>query len=168
MLKRLIENEKISQLDIELAKLLTNEAVNLDQDTQVSEIFYLILLLSIANSRQHTCLDLNTVNWTNPFGLKNTILADEAQPLSVIEHVSLTPFNNLNALDQLDWDCLNSRYWYDSIGGKRKRCAEILIPNSIKTQNIMQIAVNGSNTLRTALQSTGKSISVVLQPELFF
>ncbi|OQK17968.1 hypothetical protein AU255_08960 [Methyloprofundus sedimenti] len=77
-------------------------------------------------------------------------------------------FNNLNALDQLDWDCLNSRYWNDYIGGKRKRCAEMLIPNSIKTQNIMQIAVNGSSTLRTALQSTGKSISVVLQPELFF
>jgi len=98
MLKRLIENEKISQLDIELAKLLTNEAVNLDQDTQVSEIFYLILLLSIANSRQHTCLDLNTVNWTNPFGFKNTILTDEAQSLSVMGNESLTPFNDLNAL----------------------------------------------------------------------
>ena len=98
MLKRLIENEKISQLDIELAKLLTNEQVNLDADCQVSEMFYLILLLSIANSRQHTCLDLNTVNWTNPFGLKNRVIPDEPQPLSEIESESLTPFNDLNAL----------------------------------------------------------------------
>lgn len=98
MLKRLIENEKISQLDIELAKLLTNEQVNLDEDCQVSEMFYLILLLSIANSRQHTCLDLNTVNWTNPFGLKNRLISDEQQPLSAIESESLTPFNDLNTL----------------------------------------------------------------------
>ncbi|WP_042143901.1 MULTISPECIES: exodeoxyribonuclease V subunit alpha [unclassified Pseudoalteromonas] len=98
MLKRLIENEKISQLDIELAKLLTNEQVNLDEDSQVSEMFYLILLLSIANSRQHTCLDLNTVNWTNPFGLKNRLISDEQQPLSAIESESLTPFNDLNTL----------------------------------------------------------------------
>lgn len=98
MLKRLIENEKISQLDIELAKLLTNEQVNLDEDCQVSEMFYLILLLSIANSRQHTCLDLNTVNWTNPFGLKNRLISDEPQPLSAIESESLTPFNDLNTL----------------------------------------------------------------------
>ncbi|MBU2970205.1 exodeoxyribonuclease V subunit alpha [Pseudoalteromonas sp. C2R02] len=98
MLKRLIENEKISQLDIELAKLLTNEQVNLDEDCQVSEMFYLILLLSIANSRQHTCLDLNTVNWTNPFGLKNRLISDAPQPLSAIESESLTPFNDLNTL----------------------------------------------------------------------
>jgi len=98
MLKRLIENEKISQLDIELAKLLTSEDVNLEQDTHVSEIFYLILLLSIANNRQHTCLDLNTVNWTNPFGLKNLILPEGTPILTGAENDSLTPFNDLNAL----------------------------------------------------------------------
>ena len=98
MLKRLIENDKISQLDNELAKLLTNEQVNLDEDCQVSEMFYLILLLSIANSRQHTCLDLNTVNWTNPFGLKNRLISDEPQPLAAIESESLTPFNDINNL----------------------------------------------------------------------
>jgi len=98
MLKRLIENEKISQLDIELAKLLTNEQLDLEQGKNHSEIFYLILLLSIANSRQHTCLDLNTVNWTNPFGLKSTVLLDGALPNADIENESLTPFNDLNAL----------------------------------------------------------------------
>jgi len=98
MLKRLIENEKISQLDIELAKLLTNEQLDLEQGKNHSEIFYLILLLSIANSRQHTCLDLNTVNWTNPFGLKSTVLLDGTLPNADIENESLTPFNDLNAL----------------------------------------------------------------------
>lgn len=98
MLTRLIENEKISQLDIELAKLLTNECVDLELDSQPSEIFYLILLLSIANSRQHTCLDLSTVNWTNPFSLKNTLLPDEELSSDDIENELLTPFNDINAL----------------------------------------------------------------------
>jgi len=77
-------------------------------------------------------------------------------------------FNELNDLNQLNWDCLNSRYWNDYSDGRRLRCAEMLIPDRIQVKNIMQIAVKSSNTNRNALDLMSMDIQVVEQPELFF
>ncbi|SFD13488.1 exodeoxyribonuclease V subunit alpha [Pseudoalteromonas denitrificans] len=95
MLKLLIEKEKVTQLDIELAKLLTNERFDLEDSAQYSQVFYLVLLLSIANSRQHTCLDLSLVNWVNPFGIVNKL--PESEVLAA-ENNHLCPFTDLNSV----------------------------------------------------------------------
>ncbi len=68
MLTLLLEHEKISNLDIKIAQQLT-----LENSEEKSQYFYLVLLLSVAMRRQHTCLDLNMVNWQNPFSLDKNI-----------------------------------------------------------------------------------------------
>ena len=45
-------------------------------------------------------------------------------------------FSNLNDLTKLDWDCLRAGYWTDFEDGRRKRMAEILIPDKISDSYI--------------------------------
>ena len=40
-------------------------------------------------------------------------------------------YESLEDLDKLDWDCIRAEYWTDYEDGKRKRMAEILVPNEI-------------------------------------
>jgi len=77
-------------------------------------------------------------------------------------------FNDLNDLSQLNWECLNDRTWFNHVDGKRQRCAEMLIPNCIPLENIMQIAVKSSITLKKALDLVTTDIQLIKQPELFF
>ncbi|MFC3034628.1 exodeoxyribonuclease V subunit alpha [Pseudoalteromonas fenneropenaei] len=69
-IKRLLAEEKIRYSDVQLAKLLCNDT---------DDVFYLVLLLLRAEQQQHTCLDLNSLMWENPFQLS---VIDESQPLS--------------------------------------------------------------------------------------
>lgn len=48
-------------------------------------------------------------------------------------------FTSLSDLQKIDWDCLNAKYWSNYPDGKRKRCAEVLIPHSISTKYITEI-----------------------------
>ncbi|TMO49005.1 exodeoxyribonuclease V subunit alpha [Pseudoalteromonas ruthenica] len=64
MLEVLLEQRKVRTVDVELAALLVDE-----QQPPYSEGFYIILLLLKAMHEQHTCLDLHSVNWDNPFEL---------------------------------------------------------------------------------------------------
>ena len=61
MLSLLLEHEKITPLDAELAKLLITD--------ESDPLFYIVLLLSSANARQHTCLLLSDIDWYNPFNM---------------------------------------------------------------------------------------------------
>lgn len=77
-------------------------------------------------------------------------------------------FNKFNDLKMLNWDCLNSRYWGDFEDGKRLRCAEVLIPDQIPTEAIIQIATKSNKTYHTALDHCTPERLVIKQPELFF
>lgn len=77
-------------------------------------------------------------------------------------------FSALNDLNQLNWACLNNRYWNDYTDGRRLMCSEMLIPNRIQVKNIMQIAVKNDNTLKRVLDLMSMDIQVVKQAELFF
>lgn len=57
----LIEQEKLLHSDIALAKLLN--------DSEIDDAFYLILLLLRAQRQQHSCLELEQIDWQNPFAL---------------------------------------------------------------------------------------------------
>ncbi len=51
-------------------------------------------------------------------------------------------YSKLTDLVNLDWACLNTTsYWNDFIDGKRKRCAEVLVPNNIKFEDVITIVV---------------------------
>ena len=57
----LIEQEKLLHSDIALAKLLNG--------SKIDDAFYLILLLLRAQRQQHSCLELEQIDWQNPFSL---------------------------------------------------------------------------------------------------
>ena len=61
----LVKQEKVLHSDVALAKLLNKE--------KIDDIFYLILLLLKAQRQQHSCLELNDIDWQNPFSLSRTI-----------------------------------------------------------------------------------------------
>ena len=49
-------------------------------------------------------------------------------------------------LAKLDWDCIQGEYWNDSEDGKRKRCAEILVPHAIPFDEVRRVCVRTDST----------------------
>nr|WP_244369710.1 exodeoxyribonuclease V subunit alpha [Pseudoalteromonas xiamenensis] len=60
--KHLLALGKIRHSDVKLAKM-----VAFDNDA----VYFLVLLLLIAEQQQHTCLELRHLDWMNPFGLRD-------------------------------------------------------------------------------------------------
>ena len=50
-------------------------------------------------------------------------------------------FNDVSRLVDLDWDCIRAEYWNDFGDGTRKRCAEILVPDTISFHEVQRIRV---------------------------
>ena len=48
-------------------------------------------------------------------------------------------FSELEDLDKLNWNCLNSRYWSDFEDGKREIMAELLVPEKVDIKYIKNI-----------------------------
>jgi len=48
-------------------------------------------------------------------------------------------YRDLNDLEQLNWSCINSKYWNDFEDGKREIMAEILIPNKVNITQLEKI-----------------------------
>lgn len=55
-------------------------------------------------------------------------------------------FNDPRDLKKLDWDCIRATYWNDFKDGKRKRCAEILVPDVISFDEVREIRVHSQLT----------------------
>lgn len=51
-------------------------------------------------------------------------------------------FYNLADLKELDWDCLEADHWTDFDDGKRKRCAEVLVPGIVPLSRIERAVVS--------------------------
>jgi len=51
-------------------------------------------------------------------------------------------YNDLTKINNLNWDCINAKTWFDIEDGKRMRMAEILVFNSIETKYIQKIYCN--------------------------
>ena len=67
LLDYLLGENRIRVVDVKLAQLLSNT----DKTTH-NELFYIVLLLCIAQQSQHSCLTLNTIDWANPFNLRQS------------------------------------------------------------------------------------------------
>ena len=81
-------------------------------------------------------------------------------------------FDNLRDLDQVDWGRVRAERWdVDPEGvavGRRKRCAEVLVPEEVPARFIRQIAMRTEEIRAAVARSVGRGISVVVRPELYF
>ena len=77
-------------------------------------------------------------------------------------------FNSLKDIDQVDWQCVRAERWDGIDDGRRKRCAEVLVPDAVPARLIRQIAVRTEEIRAAVAGSIGPEISVVVQPELYF
>lgn len=66
LLEYLLTEKRVRVVDVKLANLLCTDGNN----ERHSELFYLVLLLCLAQQSQHSCLILSDVDWTNPFNLR--------------------------------------------------------------------------------------------------
>lgn len=77
-------------------------------------------------------------------------------------------FNDLKRLNDLDWNCIRAQYWRDFDDGKRKRCAEILIPDAVPFDAIERICVRTESTLRRFDELHPELSPVGITPEKYF
>ncbi|OUS72386.1 exodeoxyribonuclease V subunit alpha [Pseudoalteromonas sp. A601] len=65
----LVSEGRLRVVDVKLAELLTEHVAS---GADNSDVFNLILLLCLAGQSQHSCLNLDDVNWQNPFNLRKS------------------------------------------------------------------------------------------------
>jgi len=56
-------------------------------------------------------------------------------------------YSSVSDFNKLDWNCLHLDYWSGIIDGKRKKCAEVLVPNYIPSSLIHKIVCYNSNAV---------------------
>ena len=74
----------------------------------------------------------------------------------------------LNDLNNLDWDCIWDQYWNHHDDGRRKRCSEVLVPDSIHPSRIERIIVRDAAARAAVLRRVRVDIPVVIQPWRYF
>ena len=87
-------------------------------------------------------------------------------------------YRDLQDLDRLDWHCINypGNNWHiiengrqvTRVENRRKRCAEVLIPDIIPAHFIEQVAVRTRATLLALDEIVKQQTEVVVRPELYF
>jgi hypothetical protein len=63
-------------------------------------------------------------------------------------------FGLVEQMEKLDWACLRAKYWNDIPGGKRTRCAEMLVEAQVPTTWIVQIDCFSKTTMDRVLALT--------------
>lgn len=78
-------------------------------------------------------------------------------------------FTNIDALNQLDWNCIFSEYWSDYPNGKRIRCAEVLIPETVPTKYFKHIYTKNGESARLVTNAfISHPIKVTQNADYFF
>lgn len=70
-------------------------------------------------------------------------------------------FDDIQYLSILDWSCIRAVRWYGFPDGRRKRCAEVLVPNGIPFTDIQRIIVRNQQTL----QEIDRALQTETSPE---
>jgi hypothetical protein len=76
--------------------------------------------------------------------------------------------NDISELDMLDWKCINGKYWNDYADGKRKKMAEVLVPNFVDVKNIEGIICNNSLTKAKIDALTNNTMRSKVQTQFYF
>ena len=53
-------------------------------------------------------------------------------------------YKDISKLRKLDWNCLDAKFWNDYEDGRRKICAELLVPGFVEKRDIFCISVKNS------------------------
>lgn len=78
-------------------------------------------------------------------------------------------YSSISDLKYLDWLCLNAMsYWNDFIDGKRKRCAEILVPNKIPLNEVCKIICYNSYSSNNVKKVLNDNIEVQINEKHYF
>lgn len=77
-------------------------------------------------------------------------------------------FRNLMALENLDWECIRAQHWPEFEDGKRKRCAEVLVPDQISFSHVQKIITRTGDAQSWVYEATGRKKKVELQPRWYF
>ena len=79
-------------------------------------------------------------------------------------------FNDLADLSKLDWDCIRSERWDSFLQGRRRRCAEVLVPGRIPFERVERIIVrtHGTRHELNASLSTGQQVMAEVRPRWYF
>ena len=77
-------------------------------------------------------------------------------------------FDSLDDLTQLDWECLKAEDWTLHEDGKRKRCAEVLVPHHIPRRRIKRIVVASKQARRDVDEKRWPCVDLDVRPEWFF
>ena len=75
-------------------------------------------------------------------------------------------FCAIEDLDRLDWECLEADYWSNFDDGKRKRCAEVLVPHGIPRECIRGVVVSDESAQNEIASLVPWPIKI--KPEWFF
>ena len=79
-------------------------------------------------------------------------------------------YNDINNLDKLDWNCINTKYWNDIEDGKRKRMSEVLVSDIVnidKLKKIYCINYHIKNYIDNIIKNY-PNIQVEVNTEIFF
>ena len=71
-------------------------------------------------------------------------------------------------LEGLDWECIRAKWWSDFEDGKRKRCAEVLVPEQIPFLHVQKIIIRTEDARSRVYETIGEKKIVELQPRWYF
>ena len=80
-------------------------------------------------------------------------------------------YDDFNKLNQLDLKVLRADYWNDYEDGKRKRCAEVLVPDAIPFESVSRVVVENASADQRAAAAFAQSSNRPEQwvkPDWFF
>ena len=75
--------------------------------------------------------------------------------------------SKLDDLTKIDWKCMWAEYWDDYASGKRKRCAEVLIPNQIPIDRIAGVLVKDYDSYADVAKSVTEKVRFQCEGSLF-
>ncbi|MYH62670.1 MAG: DUF4433 domain-containing protein [Caldilineaceae bacterium SB0675_bin_29] len=76
-------------------------------------------------------------------------------------------YDKIADLSKLDWECLKAQYWNNFEDGARKRCAEVLVPESIAPKLIENIVVY-NQPAHDVVQVAMPEVEIRVRPGWFF
>ncbi len=76
--------------------------------------------------------------------------------------------NDLSELDIVDWKCVAAKYWGDYRDGKRKKMAEVLVPDRVGIKQIEAIACNNEKLQNKIDKLTKGTINSFIDYNLYF
>lgn len=78
-------------------------------------------------------------------------------------------YGSTDSLHKLKWEIVRAKFWNNLEDGKRVKCAEVLVPNSITADKILRVFCYSSKHRETIIVAKqGTPIKGLIKPEMYF